>query len=66
MDVSLKDVIKSTCRLEKSRRKITLLGICPMSGELIKASIELAMEYDFPLLFVASRNQVSEDEEGGM
>jgi hypothetical protein len=27
--------------------------------------IELALEYDFPALFVASRNQVSEDEGGG-
>jgi len=28
------------------------------------APIELALEYDFPALFVASRNQVSEDEGG--
>ena len=36
-----------------------------MSEELVRVPVELAMEYDFPLLFVASRNQVSEDEGGG-
>ncbi len=36
-----------------------------MSEELVRVSIELAWEYDFLVLFVASRNQVSEEEGGG-
>lgn len=65
MDLSLSDVVKATYKLAKSGDKITHLGICPISEELIRVSIELAMEYDFPLLFVASQNQVSECEGGG-
>lgn len=64
-DISFADVVKATRKLSESEDKITHLGICPMSEELVKVPIELAMEYDFPLLFVASRNQVSEDEGGG-
>ncbi len=65
MDVSLSDIVRATYKLAERGEKITHLGVCPMSEELIRVSIELAMEYDFPLLFVASRNQVSEDEGGG-
>lgn len=36
-----------------------------MSEELIRAPIQFALKYDFPLLLIASRNQVSEDEGGG-
>lgn len=60
-DVSLADIVKVTYRLAESGDKITHLGICPMSEELIRVPIELAVEYDFPLLFVASRNQVSDN-----
>ena len=64
-DVSLVDLVRATHRLAEKGDRITHLGICPMSEELIRAPIELALEYDFPLLFVASRNQVSEDVGGG-
>jgi len=43
---------------------VTLLGIGPMSINTVKASIELANEFNFPLLFIASRNQVDKDEFG--
>lgn len=42
-----------------------MLGIGPMSKTLIKASINLAKEKDFPLMFIASRNQVDKKELGG-
>ncbi len=64
-DVSLADLVRATYRLAEKGDRITHLGICPMSEELIRAPIELALEYGFPALFVASRNQVSEDEGGG-
>lgn len=43
----------------------TLLGIGPMSPMLLRASLELSMEEDFPVLFIASRNQIDKAEFGG-
>jgi len=43
----------------------TLLGIGPMSPMLLRATLELSKEQDFPVLFIASRNQVDMDEFGG-
>jgi tagatose-1,6-bisphosphate aldolase non-catalytic subunit AgaZ/GatZ len=63
--LSLNDVVKAIGRLSASGESITLLGICPMSEELIRAPVELAVELDFPVYFVASRNQVSEERGGG-
>ncbi len=42
----------------------TLLGIGPMSPMLLQATLELSMEQDFPIMFIASRNQVDADEFG--
>ena len=36
----------------------TLLGIGPMSPMLLQGTLELAKEQDFPIMFIASRNQV--------
>lgn len=43
----------------------TLLGIGPMSPMLLQATLELSDEQDFPIMFIASRNQVDLDEFGG-
>ena len=43
----------------------TLLGIGPMSPMLLQATLELSHEQDFPILFIASRNQVDCDRFGG-
>ena len=43
----------------------TLLGIGPMSPAVLRASFELAREKDFPLMFIASRNQIDSKEFGG-
>lgn len=45
--------------------KVTLLGIGPMSREVIYAGLELAKELDFPLILIASRNQIDNKEFGG-
>jgi len=63
--VSLRDVVAAVLKLRRRGDPVTLLGVCPMSEELIRVPIRLAAEHAFPLLFVASRNQVSEDEGGG-
>jgi len=53
-DISLAGLVRATQRLAEEGDRITYLGICPMSEELIRAPIELALKYDFPVLFVAS------------
>lgn len=59
--VNLYQVIKSINNLNE---KVTLLGIGPMSETVIDASIEAAIENDFPLFFIASRNQIDNKEFG--
>ena len=44
--------------------KVTLLGIGPMSEEVIYAGLVLAREDDFPLILIASRNQIDSKEFG--
>lgn len=62
--LSLSEVVKKSLELE-GRDKASMLGIGPMSKTLIKASLLLAKEKDFPLMFIASRNQVDSKELGG-
>ena len=53
--------------LWKAREKegfSTLLGIGPMSPMLLQATLELSHEQDFPIMFIASRNQVDADKFG--
>ncbi|AIF52873.1 class II D-tagatose-bisphosphate aldolase non-catalytic subunit [Pelosinus sp. UFO1] len=63
--MNLREVIDKMFILEKTGFQTTLLGIGPMSKNLIIASLELAKEKDFPILFIASRNQVDAKELGG-
>jgi tagatose-1,6-bisphosphate aldolase non-catalytic subunit AgaZ/GatZ len=51
--------------LETPDDRATMLGIGPMSDTLITACFELAEEKRFPLMFIASRNQVDLDALGG-
>lgn len=62
--ISLSEVVKKSLELEGHDRA-SMLGIGPMSKPLIKASLLLAKEKDFPLMFIASRNQVDSKELGG-
>ena len=41
-----------------------MLGIGPMSPNLIQACFELGRDLDMPIMFIASRNQVDADEFG--
>lgn len=43
----------------------TLVGIGPMSSNVIESCFELAKLYRFPLMFIASRNQIDKKELGG-
>lgn len=61
---TLNEVVAKMLSLEGNQRA-TMIGIGPMSHTLIKASMLLAKEKDFPLMFIASRNQVDADELGG-
>lgn len=62
--ISLSEVVKRSLGFEEKERA-SMLGIGPMSKTLIKASMLLAKDKDFPLMFIASRNQVDSNELGG-
>lgn len=61
----IKTVVQRLLELQEEGKSATLLGIGPMSPNLLQASFELAKDDDFPLMFIASRNQVDADELGG-
>jgi D-tagatose-1,6-bisphosphate aldolase subunit GatZ/KbaZ len=48
----------------KNNNKATMLGIGPMSQNLIQACFELGRDLEMPIMFIASRNQVDADEFG--
>ena len=47
------------------KRRCTLLGVGPMSVNCVDATIELANEYEVPILMIASRRQIDSEEFGG-
>lgn len=63
--ITVDQCIKRLFKLRESGECATLLGIGPMSRNLITAVFELARDRDFPVMFIASRNQVDADELGG-
>lgn len=54
-------------RLESfvEKRRCTLLGVGPMSVNCVDATIELANEYEIPIILIASRRQIDSEEFGG-
>ena len=62
MSLTIKTILK---KIQERKLKVTLLGIGPMSIEAIYAGLELAREFDFPLILIASRNQIDSKEFGG-
>jgi len=59
-------LVKQVEELRGSKTKAcTLLGIGPMSVPVLRAAFELGKEKDFPLLLIASRNQIDSHEFGG-
>ena len=56
--ITINDAIKKQLELSKNGYNSSMLGIGPMSFNLIKATIQLGKEKDCPVMFIASRNQV--------
>lgn len=63
--LSIKSVVNGLLELQKTGNSATLLGIGPMSKNCVQATLELSKEDDYPVMFIASRNQVDLDELGG-
>ena len=61
----IKSVVNSLLELQKTGESATILGIGPMSKNCVQATLELSKEDDYPVMFIASRNQVDADELGG-
>lgn len=62
--LSIKQAVRGMLKLQDSGDHATMIGIGPMSPNLLQAAFELARDEDFPLMFIASRNQVDMDELG--
>lgn len=63
--VSIKSAVEGLLKLQETGDSATLLGIGPMSQNCVQAALELSNEDDYPVMFIASRNQVDKDEFGG-
>lgn len=63
--LSIKSVVEGLLDLQNKGESATLLGIGPMSRNCVQATLELSKEDDYPVMFIASRNQVDLDELGG-
>ena len=63
--ITMTQMIAASKELKKQGKHFTHLGVGPMSYNLLRAALELAKEKDFPLILIASRNQVDSDRFGG-
>ena len=63
-ELTIHDAVLGMLKLQDTGDHATLVGIGPMSPNLLQAAFELARDEDFPLMFIASRNQVDKDEFG--
>ena len=63
--LSIKTVVEELLNLQESGDSATILGIGPMSQNAVQAALELSKDDDYPVMFIASRNQVDKDEFGG-
>ncbi len=62
--LTIREMMAAARTLKEQGDQFTLLGVGPMSQTLLTASLELAKEKDFPIMLIASRNQVDSDEFG--
>jgi tagatose-1,6-bisphosphate aldolase non-catalytic subunit AgaZ/GatZ len=62
--ITITEMMAAARTLKEQGEQFTMLGIGPMSKPLLKATLELAQEKDFPIMLIASRNQVDSDEFG--
>ena len=63
-NLTIRQAVQGMLKLQDSGDHATMVGIGPMSPNLIQAVFELARDEDFPPMFIASRNQVDMDEMG--
>lgn len=61
----IKKTVEGLLKLQETGDSATILGIGPMSKNCVQATLELSKENDYPVMFIASRNQVDADELGG-
>lgn len=61
----IKTVVDGLLKLQDKGQSAVILGIGPMSKNCVQAALELSKEDDYPIMFIASRNQVDADELGG-
>lgn len=61
----IKKTVQGLLKLQETGESATILGIGPMSKNCVQATLELSKEDDYPVMFIASRNQVDLDELGG-
>lgn len=63
--ITIAEMMRGTKILHGEGRRFTHIGVGPMSYNLLRAALELAQEKRFPLILIASRNQVDSDRFGG-
>ena len=63
--ITMTQMMQGTNKLHAQGKRFTHIGVGPMSYNLLRAGLELAKEKDFPLILIASRNQVDSDRFGG-
>jgi tagatose-1,6-bisphosphate aldolase non-catalytic subunit AgaZ/GatZ len=63
--ISITEMMKAAEAVRARGEHFTYVGIGPMSRLLLKAVLSLAKDKDFPVMLIASRNQVDSDEFGG-
>lgn len=61
--VSIRKAVEYVIQTKDERH--TLLGIGPMSENFLRASLESSKEKDYPVMYIASRNQVDSYKLGG-
>ena len=63
--ITMTQMMAASKKLHEQGKHFTHIGVGPMSHNLLRAALELAQEKDFPLILIASRNQVDSDRFGG-
>ncbi len=63
--ITMTQMMTASKKLIAGGKRFTHIGVGPMSHNLLRAALELAKEKDFPLILIASRNQVDSDRFGG-
>lgn len=63
--LTVNQVVKGLLKLHEKGESASIIGVGPMSKNCVQATLELSRDDDFPVMFIASRNQVDLDEFGG-